>query len=91
MNNNKTIPFVIEDGTEVELSIIEQTKINGMNYLLVTETEDETEDADAFILKEELTQEEEVVYTIVEDETEISALSKVFGELLEDIDIEIES
>lgn len=91
MNNSKTIPFVIEDGTEVELSIIEQTKINGVNYLLVTETEDETEDADAFILREDLMQEEEVVYTIVEDETEISALSKVFGELLEDIDLEVES
>ena len=91
MDNNKTIPFIVEDGTEIELSIIEQTKINGTNYLLVTETEDEAEDAEAFILREDLTQEEEVVYTIVEDETEISALSKIFGELLEDIDLEIES
>lgn len=91
MNNNKTIPFVLEDGTEVDLAIIEQTKINGVNYLLVTETEDESEDADAFILREDLMQEEEIVYTIVEDETEISALSKVFEELLDDIDLEIES
>ncbi len=91
MNNNKTIPFILEDGTEVDLSIIEQTKINGVNYLLVTETQDETEDADAFILREDLMQEEEIVYTIVEDETEISALSKVFEELLEDIDLEIGS
>lgn len=91
MNNNKTIPFVLEDGTEVDLAIIEQTKINGVNYLLVTETEDESEDADAFILREDLMQEEEIIYTIVEDETEISALSKVFEELLDDIDLEIES
>lgn len=91
MDNNKTIPFIIEDGTEIELSIIEQTKINGTNYLLVTETADESEDAEAFILREDMTQEEECVYTIVEDETEISALSKIFEELLEDIDLEIES
>ena len=90
MDNNKTIPFIIEDGTEIELSIIEQTKINGTNYLLVTETADESEDAEAFILREDLTQDEECVYTIVEDETEISALSKIFEELLEDIDLEIE-
>ena len=91
MDNNKTIPFIIEDGTEIELSIIEQTKINGTNYLLVTESADESEDAEAFILREDMTQEEECVYTIVEDETEISALSKIFEELLEDIDLEIES
>lgn len=91
MDNNKTIPFIIEDGTEIELSIIEQTKINGTNYLLVTETADESKDAEAFILREDMTQEEECVYTIVEDETEISALSKIFEELLEDIDLEIES
>lgn len=91
MSNNQVIPFILEDGTEANLYVIEQTKINGVNYLLVTDSDDEETDADAFILKEEQIQEDEIMYTIVEDETEISVLSKVFGELLEDIDLEVEA
>lgn len=79
-----TIPDTQE---EVEFYIVEETRINGINYLLVTET-DEGE-AEAYILKDTSKMEEkDSVYEMVEDDTELEAVSKVFAELLEDIDIE---
>lgn len=68
--------------------VVEQTRINGVSYLLVTETEDE--DAQAWILKDlSKDGEEESVYTFVEDDDELEAVSKIFAELLEDVDIEL--
>ena len=44
-----TVP---ETGEEVEFYVIEQTRINNTNYILVTESDDETEEADAYVLKD---------------------------------------
>ena len=44
-------------------------------------------DCDAYILKEVETKDEESVYVLVEDDTELSAIGKVFAELLDDADI----
>ncbi len=71
---------------EVQFYIIEQTRINGMNYLLVTESDEE--ETEAYILKDtSKTEESDSIYEMVEDE-ELEAISKVFSELLEDIDLE---
>ena len=40
------------------------------------------------ILKEQQSDEKEITYIPVEDENEIEAISKVFSELLEDIEFE---
>lgn len=81
-----TIPDTQE---EVEFYIVEETRINGINYLLVTETDEGEEEAEAYILKDTSKMEEkDSVYEMVEDDTELEAVSKVFAELLEDIDIE---
>ena len=75
----------IED-TSVDFYVVEQTKLNGETYLLVTE--DESEEAEAFILREVRSENDEITYEMVEDELEITALGKVFAELLdEDTDI----
>ena len=67
--------------------MVEQTKLNGETYLLVTE--DESEEAEAFILREVRSENDEITYEMVEDELEITALGKVFAELLdEDTDIQ---
>ncbi|HIR27369.1 MAG TPA: DUF1292 domain-containing protein [Candidatus Choladousia intestinigallinarum] len=68
--------------------VVEETRINGASYLLVTESEDE--EAEAYILKD-LSQdgEAEARYVFVEDEQELEAVSKIFAELLEDVDIEL--
>ena len=49
--------------------------------------EEEDGDCDAYILKEVETKDEESVYVLVEDDTELSAIGKVFAELLDDADI----
>lgn len=71
---------------EVEFFVVEETKVNGMRYLFVTEEEDG--DCDAYILKEVAAEEEEVVCEMVEDEMELAAVGKIFAELIEDADIE---
>lgn len=81
-----TVP---ETGEEVEFYVVEETRINGVNYLLVTESDDEEAEADAYILKDlSKSEEEEAVYEIVEEDNELEAVSKVFAELLDDIDLE---
>ena len=80
------IVFTTEDGEEIAFYILEETTISGVNYLLVTDSDEE--EAEALILKEQKGEnDEETVYDVVEDEEELKAISKVFEELLEDIDI----
>lgn len=70
--------------------IIDETRINGRNYLLVTDSEDENDpEAEALILKDtSLETDSEAVYEIVEDDTELMAVAKVFEEIVGDIEFE---
>lgn len=84
------LTFVTEDQESVDFYIIEETRVNGINYLLVTESEDEEdEEAEAYILKDTSKAEDtEAVYEFVESEEELNAVSRIFAELLEDMDLE---
>lgn len=81
----KMIEFTADDGHIQSFYIVEQTKIAGNNYLLVTESEEDN--AEAYIMKEALEEGNQSIYEILDNETEIEAVSKVFSELLDDIDI----
>ena len=83
------VRFTFGDGSgESEFFVLEETKINGSSYILVTDSQED--DAECLILREEGgLQEGDSIYEIVEDETELLAVSKVFEELLEDVDIEM--
>ncbi len=83
------IIFTFEDtNEEVEFFVLEQTKVNGMDYILVTDSEEE--DAECLILRDTSAAEDmESLYEIVEDDVELAAVLKVFEELLEDVDIEM--
>ena len=72
----------------VEFVVEDETQLNGVKYLLVYEdAEDGT--LDAYILKEIVNENDEVLYDVVEDEVEFMALAKVFAELVdEDTDVE---
>ena len=61
-----------------------------MNYLLVTESDDESdEETVAYIMKDvSKSEEEEAVYEMVENDDELKYVSDIFEELLEDVDIE---
>lgn len=79
------IIFHLEE-EDVEFYVLEQVRINGTNYILVTEEEDG--DAEALILKDmSLDEEREAVYEVVEKE-ELEFISKIFTEMLDDIDIQ---
>lgn len=82
------IIFTTEDGEEIAFYVVEQTTLAGETFLLVADSEEE--EANALILKEiKGDTEEDVVYEEVEDDDQLEALSKVFEELLDDIDIEM--
>ena len=81
------IKFMSEDMQEEAFYVLEQTTVNAVNYLLVADSEED--EAQCVILKETPSAEKgESVYEIVEDDVELSAVSKVFEELLEDVAIE---
>ena len=81
------IKFQTDGMEEAEFFVLEQTKINGTSYILVTDSEEG--DAECLILRDRSEAEDtDSIYEIVEDDTELSAVSKVFEELLEDIEIE---
>ena len=84
------LTFVTDDNENVELYIIEETRANGVNYLLVTDSSDEEDtDAECYILKVTSSEADaDAVYEFVEDDTEFDAISRIFAELMDD-DIEL--
>ena len=67
------IQFTDPDTNEVvEFAVEEQTQLNGIG------------DCEAYILKEIKTQDEEVFYEMVDDDTEFAALAKIFAELADE-------
>lgn len=83
------IEFQVPDSNEtVEFFVIEQTRINGVNYILVAEEEEG--DCDAFILKDTSAESDaEASYEMVEAEEELEYMSKIFASILDDVDITI--
>ena len=82
----KVIFFFFYTNEEIEFFVVEETQLNGQKYLLVTEEEDG--DSDAYILREIADKEDDVIYELVEEEAELTAIGKIFAELIEDADIE---
>ena len=88
MEEKGKIIFTDENGEEDIYYIIEETRLGNVDYIMVTDSPDEEEDADAFILKDiSKPEDEEAVYEFVEDDKELEALSEIFAELLDDVDI----
>ncbi|MDO4296671.1 MAG: DUF1292 domain-containing protein, partial [bacterium] len=88
-NGDKKIRL-LADGEEVEFYVLEETRINGMDYLLVTDSE-EDEDGECYLLKDtSKDEEEEALYEFVEDDAEIDYLFRIFSELLGDEDVELQ-
>ena len=83
------VKFAFADGSgEDDFFVLEETMITGSTYILVTDSDDD--EAECLILKDSGVQGQgDSVYEIVEDETELLAVSKVFEELLEDVNIEM--
>ena len=80
------ITFCPEGDESVDFYVLEQTKIAGVNYILVTDVEEG--DGEALILKDLAQAEDtESIYEVVSDENELNAVAGVFEDLLEDVEI----
>ncbi|MDD3218892.1 MAG: DUF1292 domain-containing protein [Lachnospiraceae bacterium] len=78
----ETIKFIVEDGSMVDFYVEDQTRVNGINYLLVTDSQED--EAVALILKDISDESQaEATYVIVEDDTELEAVAKIFEETME--------
>lgn len=79
------IGFLDDDDQEVWLYVVAETKAGGVNYLLVSETDDE--DAVCYIFKEvSVSDEDEVSYVPVEDDRELAYIGAIFQELIDEED-----
>lgn len=80
------IVFQTEAEESVEFYVLEQTRIGGIDYILVTDKQED--DAEALILRD-MSQpgEEEALYEIVTDDEELSAVAAVFENMLDDIEL----
>lgn len=80
------IIFSPDGESQVEFYVLEQTRLGGFNYILVTDVEDG--DGEALILKD-LSEDAdtEAVYEIVTEDSELQAVATVFENLLEDVDL----
>lgn len=82
------ITMVTEDGDEVVFSVLEETRIHGKDYLLVT---DAPEDGECYILKDVSGENDsEALFEFVEDDRELDGVMGIFEELLKDADVELE-
>lgn len=78
------IKFTLDTQESVEFYILEQTRLGGNQYILVSDVQEG--DGEALILKEISRQgAEEKIYEIVDDDTEMSAVAAVFETLLDDV------
>lgn len=89
MSQRESIKMLSPDGEVLSFYVVEQTRINNINYLLVEDADDEGE---AYILKETSSDcmAQESVFEFVEEDNEFEALSKVFEALLDEMDIDLE-
>ena len=81
------ITFTLEDTKEeVDFFVLEETRLNGRDYILVTDSEQG--DGEALILKDlSLDKDSDAVYEIVEDDQELQGVLGVFEQLLEDVEL----
>mgnify|MGYP002622160672 CR=1 FL=1 len=87
-----SIPFITEDGEKVDMYVLEETTVQGIHYILVTDDlSQDSEEAIVTILKEngQNTDEEYSIYHPVESEEELTSIAKIFAELMDDVDFEV--
>lgn len=80
MRKGEQMVFTNDLGEEEVFYVQAMTVLGGINYVLVTETEDLA--GDAYILKQSEETEEEITFDMVDDEDELDALADVFEELI---------
>lgn len=86
MADDKII-LTTEDGEEVSFTVIEEAKLGGVNYLLVVD--EDSDEEEAYILTEVQSEDGELVYEMLEDETQLQIILDYFNAIMDDIDLEM--
>lgn len=82
------IKFIEDDGEVVEFFVEEQARIGGKTYLLVSDSQED--EAQAYIMKDVSEEtDSEACYEFVEDDLELEAVTSVFQQMLDEVDIEL--
>mgnify|MGYP005781929471 FL=1 len=90
MTDEKKITMTADSGESVDFYVLEETRIGGTDYLLVTDEMDD-EDGECYILKDlSGAEDDQAVYEFVENDEELDYLYRIFSELLNNADVEIE-
>ena len=79
------VTFQKNENDTIEYYVLEQTKISGNTYLLVTDTEEG--DGEAIILREISSDDAVLGYTDDLTDAEFDAVVPIFENLLEDVDL----
>jgi hypothetical protein len=84
------ITMMTDSGESVDFYVLEETRLGGISYLLVTDA-GESEDGECYVLKDiSGIEDAEAVYEFVEDDSELEAVFKIFEQLLSDADIDLQ-
>lgn len=88
-NEIEKIIFDTDEGQE-EFYVLDQTRINGVNYILVTDADDpDAEEIEVLILKDVSEDSDiESIYEVVDDEKEAEAIAELFEDSLGDVEID---
>jgi len=85
MEKLEKVTFNPDGEDPIEFFVLEQTRIGGFDYILVTDFEEG--DGEALILKDMSGDgEQESVFTVVSDDQELAAVAGVFENMLEDVE-----
>ena len=80
------IVLLTDDGEKITFYVEEETKVNGISYLLVSDAPEG--DANACILKDvSAPGDAEAQYIMVEDDVEFNAVAELFSRMLEDTEV----
>ncbi len=79
-----------ETGENVEFTVIDSIEVDGTNYFLVIESENiEDEDAEALLLKEVLDKDNEIIYSIVEEDVEFESVIHLLNESSDEYNLQV--
>lgn len=82
------IVFKTEDGEELSLFVLEETTFQGQRFLLASETspmdEDDSDELEVYVLKQDSSEDEEEVYSLIEDDQLLDSVMEIFGQMYND-------
>lgn len=91
MIQEEKITLQTDTGETVDFYVLEETRINGMNYLMVTDSEEDDEEGECYVLKDvSKAEDSDAIYEFVENDDELDYLFRIFTELLADAEVELQ-